>query len=71
MPWILMGQWTNSNIWHTVTDGLNGCANMSKCMFDHEKKNPYCGLGMKDFDHWATCPKALLASGSLKEQLLQ
>ena len=37
----LMEQWTNSNIRHTVTDGQNLCANMSKCTLNPIKKNPY------------------------------
>ena len=41
MPPRLMGQWTNSNIRHTVTDGPFLRANMSKCTFDPKKKNPY------------------------------
>ena len=35
-----MGQWTNSNICQTVTDGPFCHANMSRCTFD-PKKNPY------------------------------
>ena len=40
-----MGQWTNSNIHRTVTDGPKGHANMSKCTIDHKKKNPYWRYG--------------------------
>ena len=36
-----MGQWTNSNIRHTVTDGPCLSVNMSKCTFNPKKKNPY------------------------------
>ena len=38
---ILMGQWTNSNIRRTVTDGPFLRENMSKCTFNPKKKNPY------------------------------
>ena len=34
MSWRLMGQWTNSNICRTVTDGQFCHANMSRCTFD-------------------------------------
>ena len=34
-----MGQWTNSNIRHTVTDKQFLRANMSKCTFNPKKKN--------------------------------
>ena len=37
----LMGQWTNSNIRRTVTDGPFRRANMSKCTFKPKKKNSY------------------------------
>ena len=37
----LMGQWTNSNIRRTVTDGPFLRANMSKCTFNPKKKNSY------------------------------
>ena len=37
----LMGQWTNSNIHRTVTDGPFWHVNMSKGTFDNKKKNPY------------------------------
>ena len=39
--WRLMGQWTNSNIRLSLTDGPKGRANMSKCTFNQKKKNPY------------------------------
>ena len=39
----LMGQWTNSNICRTVTDGPFLHANMSNCTFIPKKKNPYWG----------------------------
>ena len=37
-PLILMGQWKNLNIRHTVTDGPFLRANMSKCTFNPKKK---------------------------------
>ena len=36
-----MGQWTNSNIRRTVSDGPFCHANMSRCTYDPKKKNPY------------------------------
>ena len=46
MPWRLMGQWTNSNIRHTVTDGPFRRANMSRCTYDPKTKNPYWATGI-------------------------
>ena len=40
-PQRLMGQWTNSNNCHTVTDGPFAVQKCQGCTVDHKKKNPY------------------------------
>ena len=39
-----MGHWTNSNIRHTVTNGLFALQICQRCTLDPKKKNPYWSI---------------------------
>ena len=54
MPQRLMGQRTNSNNHHTVTDGPFAVQICQGCMGDHKKKNPYWIMDAlwKRVEHW-------------------